>query len=84
MNKLGLIKRFFHCFKRRFHHIFRQKHIEEFIDRLEENRNIAKQGGQVANNTRKDIESRLGESIVTKDNELNYQYIDESKQIENK
>jgi len=27
---------------------------------LEENRKIAKEGGQVANNTRKDIEERLG------------------------
>ena len=51
---------------------------------LEENRKIAKEGGQVASNTRKDIEARLGESVVTKDNSLNYQYIDESKQIENK
>ena len=50
---------------------------------LEENRSIARQGGQVAHNTRKDIESKLGEKIVTKDNRLNYQYIDE-KQIENK
>lgn len=48
---------------------------------LEENRKIAKEGGQVASNTRKDIESRLGESVVTKDNTLNYQYIDEPKQI---
>ncbi len=51
---------------------------------LEENRKIAKEGGQVASNTRKDIEARLGESVVIKDNILNYQYIDESKQIENK
>ncbi|MGN1379051.1 MAG: BRO family protein [Bacilli bacterium] len=51
---------------------------------LEANRKIAKEGGQVANNTRIDIESRLGEPIVTKDNALNYQYIDENKQIENK
>ncbi len=51
---------------------------------LEQNRKIAKEGGQVASNTRKDIEARLGESVVTKDNTLNYQYIDESKQIENK
>ena len=51
---------------------------------LEENRKIAKEGGQVASNTRKDIESRLGESVVIKDNSLSYQYIDESKQIENK
>lgn len=35
LNKWGLVKRFFHCFKRRFHHIFRQKNIEDFIDRLE-------------------------------------------------
>lgn len=35
LNRIGLIKRFFHCFKRRFHHIFRQKYIEEFIDGLE-------------------------------------------------
>ena len=51
---------------------------------LAENRKIAKEGGQVANNTRKDIESRLGESVVTKDNALNYQYIEEIKEIENK
>ena len=51
---------------------------------LEENRKIAKEGGQVASNTRKDIEARLGESVVIKDNLLSYQYIDESKQIENK
>ena len=51
---------------------------------LEENRKIAKQGGQVANNTRKDIEVRLKESVVTKDNAFSYQYIDETKKIENK
>ena len=51
---------------------------------LDENRKIAKQGGQVANNTRKDIEVRLKESVVTKDNALSYQYIDETKKIENK
>ena len=51
---------------------------------LDENRKIAKQGGQVANNTRKDIEIRLKESVVTKDNALNYQYINETKKIENK
>ena len=51
---------------------------------LEENRKIAREGGQVANNTRRDIESRLGEPVVTSDNALGYQYIDGSKQIENK
>ena len=51
---------------------------------LSENRKIAKEGGQVANNTRKDIEARLGEPVVTKNNTLSYQYVDESKQIESK
>lgn len=35
LNKWQILKRFFHCFKRRFHHVFTQKYIEEFIDRLE-------------------------------------------------
>jgi len=51
---------------------------------LSENRKIAKEGGQVANNTRKDIEARLGEPVVTKANALNYEYVDDTKQIENK
>ena len=46
---------------------------------LEENKIIAKEGGTVASNTRKDIESRLGENIVNKDNLLDYKYIDENK-----
>ena len=40
---------------------------------LEENRIIAKEGGTIANNTRKDIESRLGENIVNKNNLLKYE-----------
>ena len=50
---------------------------------LEENRKIAREGGQVASNTRKDIEARLGESVVISDNALNYKYVEE-KQLENK
>ncbi len=49
---------------------------------LKENRKIAKEGGQVAKNTRMDIESRLGELVITKDNALNYQYIDDIKKTE--
>ena len=41
---------------------------------LEENRIFAKEGGQVANNTRKDIEKRLGESVISKENTLINQY----------
>ena len=46
---------------------------------LEENRIIAKEGGTIANNTRKDIESRLGENIVNKNNSLKYEYLDNNK-----
>ena len=48
---------------------------------LEENRKIAKEGGQVAGNTRKDIESRIGESVISNENMLNYKYIDEYEKI---
>ena len=50
---------------------------------LEEKKKIAREGGQVASNTRKDIEARLGESVVISDNALNYKYVEE-KQLENK
>ena len=49
---------------------------------LNENRKIAKAGGEVASNTRKDIEEKLGESVISKDNKLNYQYIDDNKKLE--
>ena len=49
---------------------------------LSENRKIAKAGGEVASNTRKDIEEKLGENIISKDNNLNYQYIDDNKKLE--
>ena len=51
---------------------------------LKENIKIAHVGGQVAKNTRDEIENLLGESVVTKQNKLNYQYIDEKEKIENK
>jgi len=33
---------------------------------------------------RDDIEKNLGKSVISNENALNYQYIDENKQIENK
>lgn len=36
LNKWGLFKRFIHCFTRRFHHVFHQKYVEDFILKLEE------------------------------------------------
>ena len=50
---------------------------------LNENRKIAKAGDEVASNTRKDIEEKLGEDVINKDNKLNYQYIDDNKKLDN-
>ena len=42
---------------------------------LKENRKIAKSGGEVAKIAREDLEGKLGETIISKENQLNYQYI---------
>ena len=49
---------------------------------LKENKKVAKIGGEVAKNTRKDIEEKLGEKVVSKQNFLDYEYIEENKQLE--
>ena len=41
-------------------------------------------GGHAAKVARDDIEKNLGKSVINSGNALNYQYIDENKQIENK
>lgn len=51
---------------------------------LEQNKKIAKMGGHAAKVARDDIEKNLGRSVISSENALNYQYIDENKQIENK
>ncbi len=51
---------------------------------LKENIEVAHKGGQVAKNTRDEIEKILGESIVISQNKLNYQYIEEKEQLTNK
>ena len=43
----------------------------------------AKIGGEIAKNIRKDIETKLGEVVVTKENLLDYQYGDDVNLIEN-
>ena len=43
---------------------------------LKENLEIAKYGGNIAANTRRDLENEIGESVVTNSNALNYKYID--------
>ena len=48
---------------------------------LEQNKEIARMGGHAAKVARDDIEKNLGESVVTKQNRLNYEYKEE-KQLE--
>ncbi len=48
---------------------------------LEPNKEIARMGGHAAKVAREDIERNLGESIVTKQNRLNYEY-KETKELE--
>ena len=51
---------------------------------LEENKNIAKEGGGVAKVARNDLENKLGKSVISNENTLEYQYRDNLKQIESK
>ena len=51
---------------------------------LKENIEVAKQGGTVAKNARADLESKIGESVITKNNALNYEYKEEENLLENK
>ena len=43
---------------------------------LEQNKEIAKRGGNIAKNTRDNLEKELGESVISNKNSLSYQYID--------
>jgi len=47
---------------------------------LEENKIIARMGGNVSKVARDDIENKLGETVISSQNYLNYQY--NNKQIE--
>ena len=49
---------------------------------LSENRKVAKKGGSVAKKTKEFYEEVTGLNAISKDNSLNYQYIDEDKLIE--
>lgn len=50
---------------------------------LRDNIKVAKIGGNIAKVARDELEKQLGETIISKDNMLNYRYKDE-KIIENK
>ena len=49
-----------------------------------ENMSVAKRGGQVANDARKSYEKQTKKSAISKDNALNYKYIEDEKLIEDK
>ena len=51
---------------------------------LKENRKIAKSGGEVAKVARDNLENKLGETIISKENQLNYKYIDNNQLLESK
>jgi len=56
----------------------------EHPEGLHENLKVAKRGGQVANDARKSYEKETKKSAISNKNALNYKYIEEIKQIENK
>ena len=51
---------------------------------LQENINVAKLGGNVSKVARDNLEKNLGEKVITKNNKLNYKYIEERKKIKDK
>ncbi|MCI9038606.1 MAG: phage antirepressor protein [Clostridia bacterium] len=51
---------------------------------LKENKEIAKKGGHVAKVAREDMEKELGQSVVSKENTLNYKYLDDNKTLKAK
>ena len=51
---------------------------------LEQNKKIARMGGNTAKVARDDLERKLGESVITKNNNVNYKYIESQDKIENK
>ena len=48
---------------------------------LEQNKKIAKMGGSAAKAARESIEKNLGRKVITSTNNLNYQYVDDKKEI---
>ena len=49
---------------------------------LVENIEVARRGGKIAGNARKDLEFEIGESVVTNNNALNYKYVEEVNLLE--
>ena len=57
---------------------------EERPQGLNENISVAKRGGKVAKDARNSYEKATNKSAISKENVLNYKYIDNNKKIENK
>ncbi len=51
---------------------------------LEQNKNIAKMGGNTAKVAKDDLERKLGKKIISSNNQLKYKYKDDYKMIDNK
>ena len=51
---------------------------------MKENIEVARRGGKIASNARKDLETEIGESVITKNNALSYEYKEDENLIENK
>ena len=51
---------------------------------LEQNKKIAKMGGNTAKVAKDDLEKKLGKKVITSNNKLNYKYNDDYKMIDNK
>lgn len=48
---------------------------------LNANKKIAKAGGEIASNTKKEIEQKLGKKVINSKNNLNYKYIEDKEEI---
>ena len=51
---------------------------------LKANKIIAKAGGEIASNTKKEIELKLGKKVINSKNNLNYKYVQNKEKIETK
>ena len=51
---------------------------------LKQNKEIAKMGGNTAKVAREDLEIKLGESVISNHNALNFEYIEYKEKLENK
>ncbi len=51
---------------------------------LEQNKVIAKMGGNVSKVARDNLEQKLGKSVISSQNNLNYQYLNEKEKVDNK